>query len=86
MNFIEKLKQALNLTDELYQEMIIPSSSLEIENPDNFINIDIATIDEALNHKIPHHALIDVYVKKDFRNINLANKKVIYFVFGNSSN
>ena len=43
MNFIEKLKQALNLTDEQYQEMIIPSSSLEIENPDNFINIDIAT-------------------------------------------
>lgn len=52
----------------------------------NELNIDIATIDEALNHKIPHHALIDVYVKKDFRNINLANKKVIDFVFGNSSN
>ena len=55
MNFIEKLKQALNLTDEQYQEMIIPSSSLEIENPDNFINIDIATkrIFSAIEHNEP---------------------------------
>lgn len=43
MNFIDKLKSSLNLSDEIYQEMITPTSSLEVEDPNNFLNIDIAT-------------------------------------------
>lgn len=46
----------------------------------NECGIDRGTVDEALNH-LSSNDLLDIYVKKDFRIINEANKKVIDFVF-----
>lgn len=37
-------------------------------------------VDEALNHKSRDNSLLDIYVKKDFRNINTLNNKVIGYI------
>ena len=47
----------------------------------NDLGIDAYTIDSALNHLNDDLRLLDVYVKKDFTQINAANRKVIDYVF-----
>lgn len=47
----------------------------------NEVGIDKYTVNEALNHIDPTLKIADVYIKKDFTQINLANKKVLEYVF-----
>jgi integrase len=47
----------------------------------NDLGIDRGTVDEALNHIDASHSLLDIYVKKDFVQINLANQKVVDYLF-----
>lgn len=47
----------------------------------NECGIDRGTVDEGLNH-VSGSGILDIYVKKDYRLINEANRKVIDFVFG----
>lgn len=47
----------------------------------NDLRIDKWTVHEALNHSGDNTAIDDIYIKKDFRNINEANRKVIDYVF-----
>lgn len=46
----------------------------------NECSIDAYTVDKALNHIPKDMQLLDVYVKKDFRLINEANRKVLEYV------
>lgn len=46
----------------------------------NECSIDAYTVDKALNHIPKDMQLLDVYVKKDFRLINEANRKVLDYV------
>lgn len=48
----------------------------------NDVGIDKWTVHEALNHVDKETKIDDVYIKKDFRNINGANEKVLDYVFG----
>lgn len=50
----------------------------------NECSIDAYTVDKALNHIPKDMQLLDVYVKRDFRLINEANRKVIDLVFHSS--
>lgn len=50
----------------------------------NDCQIDKYTVHEALNHVDPTMAITDIYIKKDFRNVDIANRKVLDYVFGNS--
>ena len=45
----------------------------------NEIGIDKATVDEGLNH-VGSNRIADIYIKKDFRLINEANRKVVDFI------
>lgn len=47
----------------------------------NECGIDRGVVDSALNHLQQGNELLDIYVKKDFRGINRANKAVIDLVF-----
>lgn len=47
----------------------------------NECGIDCGVVDSALNHIQQGNRLLDIYVKKDFRGINRANKAVIDLVF-----
>lgn len=47
----------------------------------NELEIDRGTVDEALNHKSSENGLLDVYVKKSYKAINKANKKVVRWVW-----
>lgn len=47
----------------------------------NDLNIDKYTINEALNHVDRDMAITDLYIRKDFHNINKANKTVLDYVF-----
>ena len=47
----------------------------------NDLGIDKWTVHEALCHSSEETAIDDVYIRKDYRNINLANKKVVDYVF-----
>lgn len=49
----------------------------------NDVGIDKYTVHESLNHVDPSMKVTDVYIKKDWKNIDKANRKVIDFVFGN---
>ena len=46
----------------------------------NELGIDKATVDEMLNH-VGSNRIADIYIKKDYKQINLANKKVVDYVF-----
>lgn len=46
----------------------------------NELGIDAYTIDSALNHLNKNLSLLDVYIKKDFTQINEANKRVVNYV------
>ena len=46
----------------------------------NELGIDKATVDEMLNH-VGSNRIADSYIKKDYKQINLANKKVVDYVF-----
>lgn len=48
----------------------------------NDLHIDKFTIHEALNHVDKDMQITDIYIKKDFSNINSANRKVLDLVFG----
>ena len=48
----------------------------------NELGIDKATVDEMLNH-VGSNRIADIYIKKDYKQINLANKKVVDYVFDN---
>ena len=47
----------------------------------NELDIDAYTVDKALNHVSRDLSMLDVYVKKSYKAINEANRKVIDFVF-----
>ena len=47
----------------------------------NELGIDKATVDEGLNH-VGDNRIADIYIKKDYRHINEANRKVIEYLFG----
>ncbi|MGN0491826.1 phage integrase SAM-like domain-containing protein [Ruminococcus sp.] len=51
----------------------------------NELGIDKATVDEMLNH-VGSNRIADIYIKKDYRQINIANKKVVDYVFENIIN
>ena len=44
--------------------------------------VDKLTVHEMLNHQVPIYRITDMYIKKDFRNINEASFKVIDLVLG----
>jgi integrase len=46
----------------------------------NDLSIDKYTIHEALNHSDSEMSITDGYIRKDFSNINIANRKVIDYV------
>lgn len=46
----------------------------------NSLDIDAYTIDKALNHINKDLKLLDVYVKRDFKGINEANRKVVEYI------
>ena len=46
----------------------------------NELGIDKATVDEMLNH-VGSNRIADIYIKKDYKQINIANKKVVDYVF-----
>ena len=48
----------------------------------NELGIDKATVDEMLNH-VGSNRIADIYIKKDYRQINIANKKVVDYLFEN---
>ena len=48
----------------------------------NELGIDKWTIHSALNHVDSGTRIDDIYIKKDFRLINDANKRVLDYVFG----
>ena len=48
----------------------------------NELGIDKATVDEMLNH-VGSNRIADIYIKKDYKQINLANKKVVDYIFEN---
>ncbi len=48
----------------------------------NDLGIDKSTISDALNHIDDDMAITDRYIKRDFSNINKANRKVADYVFG----
>lgn len=50
----------------------------------NEIGADKGTIHEALNHVSRDFSIDDIYIKKDFRQINALNSKVIDYLFGNT--
>jgi integrase len=75
---LRKIKEALGLEGlQFYQARHTWASIAR-----NECGIDAYTVDKALNHIPKDMALLDVYVKKDYRLINEANKKVIDFVTG----
>ena len=47
----------------------------------NEVGIDKYTVNEALNHIDPALRIADVYIKRDFTQINIANRKVLDYVF-----
>lgn len=47
----------------------------------NDLGIDKGTISDALNHIDDNMAITDRYIKRDFSNINIANRKVADYVF-----
>lgn len=48
----------------------------------NDLGIDRYTVNEALCHISEDIKIVDTYIKKDFTQINIANRKVLDFVFG----
>ena len=48
----------------------------------NDCGIDKGTVNDALVHVDREMSITDLYIKKDYRLINEANKKVIEYVFG----
>lgn len=48
----------------------------------NELGIDKSTVNEALDHVDEGMKIADVYIEKDFTQINLANKAVVEFIFG----
>lgn len=48
----------------------------------NELNIDAYTVDKALNHINSDFTMLDLYVKRNYKAINEANKRVIEYVFG----
>ena len=48
----------------------------------NELGIDKATVDEMLNH-VGSNRIADIYIKKDYKQINIANKKVVDYIFEN---
>ena len=48
----------------------------------NELGIDKGTVDEMLNH-VGSNRIADIYIKKDYRQINIANKKVVDYLFEN---
>jgi len=75
---LRTIKEALGLDElQFYQARHTWASIAR-----NECKIDAYTVDKALNHIPKDMALLDVYVKKDYRLINQANRKVIDFVTG----
>lgn len=48
----------------------------------NEVGIDKYTVHEALNHVDPAMRVTDMYIKKSWKNIDIANRKVLDYVFG----
>lgn len=48
----------------------------------NEAGVDKYTVHEALNHVDKEMKVTDIYIKKDFTNVNKANDKVLKYVFG----
>ena len=48
----------------------------------NELGIDKGTVSDALNHIDEDMAITDRYIKRDFANINKANRKVADYVLG----
>ena len=48
----------------------------------NELGVDKATVDEMLNH-VGSNRIADIYIKKDYKQINIANKKVVDYIFEN---
>ena len=48
----------------------------------NDLGIEKSTVHDALNHVERETMIDDIYIKKDFRRINEANRKVVDFIFG----
>ena len=48
----------------------------------NRVGIDKYTVNEALNHVDTELKIADVYIDRDFTQINIANRKVVEYVFG----
>lgn len=74
---LSEAKKALNIEDlEFYAAR---HSWATIARND--CGIDKYTVHEALNHVDKNTSVTDVYIKKDFRAINEANRRVVDFVF-----
>lgn len=52
----------------------------------NNLGADKSIIHDALNHVSNEYAIDDLYIKKDFRQINQLNSKVIRYLFGSDMN
>lgn len=50
----------------------------------NDLGADKGTIHESLNHVSRDFSIDDIYIKRDFRQINVLNAKVIDYIFGDS--
>ena len=51
----------------------------------NEVGIDKYTVNDMLCHLDPSMRVTEMYIKKDFRNINEANRKLMEYVFGEGS-
>lgn len=91
-NFYKKYSNAANFNKHINKGLHIIADTLDIPHFDfysarhtwasiarNRLGIDKYTIHEALNH-VSNMDITDIYIQKDYTNINKANKKVIAYI------
>ena len=91
-NFYKKYSNAANFNKHINKGLHIIADSLNIQHFDfysarhtwasiarNKLGIDKYTIHEALNH-VSDMDITDIYIQKDYTNINKANEKVIAYI------
>ena len=91
-NFYKKYSNAANFNKHINKGLHIIADALDIPHFDfysarhtwasiarNRLGIDKYTIHEALNH-VSDMSITDIYIQKDYTNINKANEKVIAYI------
>lgn len=92
LNFYKKYSNAANFNKHINKGLHIIADTLDIPHFDfysarhtwasiarNRLGIDKYTIHEALNH-VSNMDITDIYIQKDYTNINKANEKVIAYI------